>query len=138
MTCDICGDDQFPGTLLHSKLICAACLAFLKAERSGVAQPCLPSTNCSAEARAEAHSDSLINSVVPPNASDPAAPDYWTYSGYNARLKKNGHFFAIVSPDGKNSLSPEAAVELVETLTRGSTKQPALALQGERAIRRNK
>jgi hypothetical protein len=45
----------------------------------------------------------------------------WTYSSLNATLKKDGKFFAIVTPDGQNALSPESAVELVNTLTAGSS-----------------
>jgi hypothetical protein len=32
-------------------------------------------------------------------------PDVWTYSGYRATLKRNGKFFAIVTPNGSDALS---------------------------------
>lgn len=54
----------------------------------------------------------------------PKATDVWTYSSLRASLSKNGRFFAIVTPDGRNALSAVAAVELVETLTRGSVNNP--------------
>lgn len=53
----------------------------------------------------------------------PKVEDCWTYTSYNATLKKNGHFFAIVTPDGSNALLPQDAVELVETLQLGSNKK---------------
>ena len=69
MICHLCKKrikrgEKWMKSFLNRKSIHIDCPS--EAKRSGVLQGCLPSTNCSAEARAEAHSDSLINSVVPP------------------------------------------------------------------------
>ena len=43
-------------------------------------------------------------------------PPVWEYSAYRATLKKDGEFFALMTPDGKNALSPEKAKELLDAL----------------------
>lgn len=108
----------------------------LRAKRSGVAQPCLPSTNCSAEAGAEAHSDSLINSVVPPKEAIRRphcviwlcgnAELHWINKGDSIQTE-NGHFTACLD----HWICPRCGGGY------GTTPPPALALQGVRAIRRN-
>lgn len=40
----------------------------------------------------------------------------WTYSKHRATLKRDDEFFAIVTPDGRKSLSDERARELVDVL----------------------
>ena len=40
----------------------------------------------------------------------------WTYSPYRAMLRKDGEHFAIVTPDGRNALTPEDAKLLVDRL----------------------
>jgi len=42
----------------------------------------------------------------------------WSYSRYRATLKRDGKFFAIVTPDGKNALSKDDAATLLNILNR--------------------
>ena len=49
-------------------------------------------------------------------AATKAGSAEWTYSHYRATLLRNGEFFAIVTPDGRNDLSPENAKILLDAL----------------------
>ena len=56
---------------------------------------------------------------VKPKKKKAVKPDLWTYSPYRAMLRKNGETFAIVTPDGRDSLSRSAAKELLSLLNKG-------------------
>jgi hypothetical protein len=43
----------------------------------------------------------------------------WTYSAYRATLKKDGKFFAFVTPDGRDCLGPVQIKELLNALNAG-------------------
>lgn len=45
--------------------------------------------------------------------------DMWTYSKYRASLRRNGHPFAIVTPDGKNALN-ENDIEIILAALNGN------------------
>lgn len=60
--------------------------------------------------------------------NDSACVGLWTYSSYRATLRKDGQFFAVVSPNGNDALHPNDAVRLIETLQRG---EKATELQRE-------
>lgn len=50
-------------------------------------------------------------------APEPLSPGgRWTYNAYRATLLRDGLRFAMVTPDGANALSPEAASELLVAL----------------------
>jgi hypothetical protein len=44
----------------------------------------------------------------------------WTYNRYRASLYKDGKIFALMTPDGKNEISPEQAEELLKDLNAGA------------------
>lgn len=46
----------------------------------------------------------------------PMRPPNWSYSTYRAMLRYKGQSFAIVSPDGKNPLTPKQIVVLLTDL----------------------
>ena len=48
----------------------------------------------------------------------------WEYSHYRATLKRKGKTFAIVTPDGKNSLNPFDAFVLLKALNGSKPKPP--------------
>lgn len=131
-----------------------------EAERSGAAQPCLPSANCCAEAGAEARVSSLISSPVAPKEAvrletfdkigrelDHAYGKHgcaqWGRHEFYAILKKevNELWDAIKADDPQEDVRKEAiqvAAMVFRYLETGDKyREPALALQGERAIRRN-
>lgn len=53
-------------------------------------------------------------------------PEQWTYSQYRATLRKDGNFFAIVTPNGRDALSETAANELLALLNRHNPAESAL------------
>ncbi len=63
--------------------------------------------------------------VVPSNP--PQGQAHWSYSPYRATLYFDGKLFAIVTPDGKNALTPETADALLQVLNR-----PTVAIQQPR------
>ena len=70
------------------------------------------------------------------DAPEPLSPgSRWTYNAYRATLLRDGLRFAMVTPDGSNALSPEAACELLVALN-GPTIEPdpgyRIVVPGER------
>jgi len=54
----------------------------------------------------------------------PTGSDSWTYSRYRATLRKNGRFFAIVTPDGSEGLSRPAEKILLKALNKSDQALP--------------
>lgn len=108
----------------------------LKAERSGVLQGCLPSTNCCAGAGADAHSDSLINSVVAREEAEPAAMFVVEVMVVNLETKKSEWREIVRYKDASHAVQTVMANDHCQIRTR-IEKPPALAAQRERAIPRN-
>ena len=46
----------------------------------------------------------------------PKSKATWEYSRYRATLKRNGEFFALVTPDGNNALTEADSETLLEAL----------------------
>lgn len=51
----------------------------------------------------------------------------WSYNSYRALLMKNGEFFAILTPDGRNSVPTAKGEEIVGTLNGVEALRVALA-----------
>ena len=115
-----------------------------------------PSTNCSAEAGAEAHSDSLINSVVPPNEAirrdtdallacpfcgDQRAAVEWEPSDPLWQGDTNRNWFVECRYCGAqgpcSNREDHALRNWAQRAGATNAPAPALAVQRERAIRRN-
>lgn len=56
----------------------------------------------------------------------------WSYSHYRASLYLDGERFAIVTPDGRNSLSKKEATLLLEALNRKPQNDPSSATAAEK------
>ena len=67
--------------------------------------------------RAMQRADRVLFPERYPQNNDSA--DMWTYSKYRASLRRNGHPFAIVTPDGKNALN-ENDIEIILAALNGN------------------
>jgi hypothetical protein len=61
----------------------------------------------------------------------PTGSGSWTYSRYRATLRKNGRFFAIVTPDGSEVISRQAEKELLAALNRSPNEKTAESRVGK-------
>lgn len=63
---------------------------------------------------------SVINPPFTPQelakVDDPEGRAGWSYSPYRATLQLHGSFFALVTPNGKDALSPEDTTKLLRAL----------------------